>query len=59
VRRLRELWRRLEVRGDDDLAVVLNRTSRKLEVQPELARKVVGATLAHTTIPDDFAVLEA
>ena len=59
VRRLRDLWRRLEVRGDDDLAVVLNRTSRKLEVQPDLARKVVGATLAQTTIPDDFAALEA
>jgi pilus assembly protein CpaE len=59
VRRLRELWRRLEVRGDDDLTVVLNRTSRKLEVQPDLARKVVGGALAQTTIPDDFAALEA
>jgi pilus assembly protein CpaE len=59
VRRLRELWRRLEVRGDDDLAVVLNRASRKLEVQPDLARKVVGGTLAQTTIPDDFAAFEA
>jgi pilus assembly protein CpaE len=59
VRRLRELWRRLEVRGDEDLSVVLNRTSRKLEVQPDLARKVVGGSLAQTTIPDDFAALEA
>ena len=58
MRRLRELWRRLEVRGDEDLAVVLNRTSRKLEVQPDLARKVVGGTLAQTTIPDDFAAFE-
>jgi pilus assembly protein CpaE len=59
VRRLRELWRRLEVRAGDDLAVVLNRTSRKLEVQPELVRKVVGGALAQTTIPEDFAAFEA
>jgi pilus assembly protein CpaE len=58
VRRLRDLWRRLEVRSDEDLHVVLNKTSRKLEIQPELARKVVGGTLAQTTIPDDFAALE-
>jgi pilus assembly protein CpaE len=58
VRRLRDLWRRLEVRSDEDLHVVLNRTSRKLEIQPDLARKVVGGTLAQTTIPDDFLALE-
>ena len=58
VRRLRDLWRRLEVRDDDDVAVVLNRASRKLEIQPDLARKVVGATLAQTTIPDDFGAFE-
>ena len=43
VRRLRDLWRRLQVREDEDLRVVLNRTSRKLEIQPDLARKVVGS----------------
>ena len=59
VKRLRDLWRRLQVREDDDVHVVLNRTSRKLEIQPDLARKVVGGALAQTTIPDDFAALEA
>jgi pilus assembly protein CpaE len=58
VRRLRDLWRRLEVRDDEDVRVVLNRASRKLEIQPDLARKVVGATLAQTTIPDDFGAYE-
>jgi pilus assembly protein CpaE len=58
VRRLRDLWRRLEVRDDEDVRVVLNRSSRKLEIQPDLARKVVGATLAQTTIPDDFGAFE-
>ena len=59
VRRLRDLWRRLQVRDDDELRVVLNRTSRKLEVQPDLARKVIGPALAQTTIPDDFSAFEA
>jgi len=58
VRRLRDLWRRLEVREDEDVHVVLNRASRKLEIQPDLARKVVGPTLAQTTIPEDFSAFE-
>jgi pilus assembly protein CpaE len=58
VRRLRDLWRRLEVRDDEDVRVVLNRASRKLEIQPDLARKVVGPTLAQSTIPDDFGAFE-
>ena len=47
------------MREDEDVHVVLNRTSRKLEIQPDLARKVVGAPLAQTTIPDEFAAFEA
>jgi pilus assembly protein CpaE len=59
VKRLRDLWRRLQVREDEDVTVVLNRTSRKLEIQPDLARKVVSSSVAATTIPDDFGALEA
>jgi pilus assembly protein CpaE len=60
VRRLRELWRRLQVRDDDqETLVLLNQASRKREVQPDLARKVVGGRLAETTIPADFAAFEA
>lgn len=58
VKRTKDLWRRLQVREDDDAVVVLNRTSRKLEVQPDLARKVVGGRLAEQTIPANFAALE-
>lgn len=58
VRRLRELWKRVQVREDDDMVVVLNRTSRKLEIQPDLARKVVAGRLAQTTIPADFGAFE-
>ena len=60
VKRLLELWKRLQVREDDeDVLVVLNRASRKLEVQPDLARKVVAGKLARTTIPADFPAFEA
>ena len=60
VRRMRDLWRRLQVRDDDqDTLVLLNQASRKREVQPDLARKVVGGRLAQTTIPADFPAFEA
>jgi pilus assembly protein CpaE len=60
VKRLLELWKRLQVReDDDDVLVVLNRASRKLEVQPDLARKVIAGRLARTTIPADFSAFEA
>jgi pilus assembly protein CpaE len=59
VRRMRELWKRLGVREDEDVKVLLNRSSRRREVQPDLARKVVGDTMVETTIPADFNALEA
>jgi pilus assembly protein CpaE len=59
VRRLRDLWKRLGVREDDDVKVVLNQASRRREIQPDLARKVVGENMVQTTIPADFGALEA
>ena len=59
VRRVRELWKRIGVREDEDVKVLLNRASRRREIQPDLARKVVGETMVQTTIPADFNALEA
>ena len=59
VRRMRDLWKRLGVREDEDVKIVLNRTSRRREIQPDLARKVVGDTMVSTTIPADFNAFEA
>lgn len=52
------LWDRLQV-NPAEVAVLLNRTSRRLEVQPDLARRVVPAPVLETTIPADFFSLEA
>ena len=58
-RRLTDVYKRLQVRErDEDVVVVLNRASRKVEIQPDLARKVVRGTFARTTIPADFSALE-
>ena len=59
VRRMRDLWKRLSVREDEDVRIVLNRASRRREIQPDLARKVVGDSMAQTTIPADFNAFEA
>jgi pilus assembly protein CpaE len=59
VRRMRDMWKRLGVREEVDVRIVLNRASRRREIQPDLARKVVGETMVQTTIPADFNALES
>jgi pilus assembly protein CpaE len=57
-KRLVRLWGRLQVRKDDDLMLVMNRTSKQNEVQPDLAQRVVGVPLARTALPAAFRSLE-
>lgn len=56
--RLVGLWERLQVRSEGT-RLVLNRTHRDAEVQPDLARAVSTIPLAETTIPAGFRELEA
>jgi len=58
-KRLIKLWGRLQVRKDDDLMLVMNRTSKQNEVQPDLAQRVVGVPLARSTLPAAFRSLES
>ena len=58
VTRLCSLWDRLKI-APAEVAVLLNRTSRKLEVQPDLARRVVPVPMLETNVPADFFSLEA
>lgn len=56
--RLTKLWGRLRVRKESDLMLVINQHSRNFNYQPDLARRVVGAPVAHTVIPASFKELE-
>ncbi len=58
VSRLCSLWDRLKVEPPE-VAVLLNRTSRRLEVPPDLARRVVPVPVLQTTVPADFFSLES
>ncbi len=58
VRRIKALLSSVQAREGEDAVVLLNRTSRRLEVQPDVARRVVGGVVAQTTIPADFSAFE-
>jgi pilus assembly protein CpaE len=58
VSRLCSQWERLKVEPPE-VAVLLNRTSRRLEVPPDLARRVVPVPVLQTTVPADFFALES
>lgn len=55
--RLLRLWERLGVTGPDT-RLLLNRASRKVEVQPALAEKIVGLPMTKASVPADFAAFE-
>ncbi|MPZ86783.1 MAG: AAA family ATPase [Nitriliruptorales bacterium] len=56
--RLIALWERLQIRKDG-IGVVVNRASKDSEVQADLVRRVVDATVLKAAIPADFRALEA
>ncbi len=57
-RRLVQLWETLQLRKEEDVRLVLNRSSRKSEIQPELARKLVRAPMLTASLPAAFAAFE-
>ncbi|MEO5876368.1 MAG: AAA family ATPase [Streptosporangiaceae bacterium] len=57
-KRLVNLWRRLQIRKDEDVTVLLNRHDKRHEIQPELARKMLGVKLLTSTVPAGFRALE-
>ncbi|MEW2352513.1 AAA family ATPase [Spirillospora sp. NPDC029432] len=57
-KRMAQLWRRLDVRKPDELSVVITRQSRKDEIQPDFAARVLGMAPAKTTIPPADRALE-
>jgi pilus assembly protein CpaE len=54
--RLLRLWERLQI--DTPANIVLNRTSREHEIQPDFARRVLQAPMLDTTLPAGFFNVE-
>ncbi len=57
-KRQMQLWERLQAAKPDDVIVVLNRSSRSSDVQPDTAKRVVGSKMATTVLPADFKALQ-
>ncbi|MEV0668220.1 AAA family ATPase [Actinomadura luteofluorescens] len=57
-RRLAQMYARLAIRKEDEVSVLLTRQDRRNEIQPELARKMVGSPLRGVTVPSVFRALE-
>jgi pilus assembly protein CpaE len=57
-RRSVESWRRLNIRGSEHVHLVLNRTSRRAEVQADLAEQIVSLHIVGQ-IPASFFKLES
>ncbi|MBO2463769.1 AAA family ATPase [Actinomadura violacea] len=58
VRRLTDMWSRLAIRKKDEVSVLLAKHGRRNEIQPELARRMVGSPLRKVTVPACFRALE-
>jgi pilus assembly protein CpaE len=58
-RRVARMWDRLELRREGDLSLLLNRVSRHVEVQPELAARLARLPVEDVVIPSSFRALEA
>ncbi|QVQ53766.1 AAA family ATPase [Spiractinospora alimapuensis] len=56
--RLTTLWERLHVRQKKDVSALMVRQHRRNEIQPDLARKLLGTTLLRTAVPANFRAYE-
>ena len=56
--RLIAMWERLQVRDPKNVTSLLVRHSRKNEIQPEFARKLLRAPMLRTVIPAAYRALE-
>jgi len=58
-RRMHRLWERLNLRGEEDGVVLVNRSSRGSEVQPELVQRMLKLPKPPLKLPANFRALEA
>ncbi|MEU8801492.1 AAA family ATPase [Spirillospora sp. NPDC048819] len=57
-RRLARMFARLAIRKEEDMSVLLTRQDKRNEIQPDLARKMVGSPLRGVAVPAVFRALE-
>ncbi|MBW8484950.1 AAA family ATPase [Actinomadura parmotrematis] len=57
-RRLTQMFSRLGIRKEEDVSVLLTKHDRRNEIQPDLARRMVGSPLLGVTVPAAFRALE-
>lgn len=53
------MWDRLQLRREGDVTVLLNRISRNVEVQPDLAAKLAKLPISDIAIPASYRAFEA
>ncbi|RNL83484.1 AAA family ATPase [Halostreptopolyspora alba] len=57
--RIIAMWERLQIRESTNVTGLLMRHSRKNEIQPDFARKLLGITMLRTTVPAAYRAVEA
>ena len=56
--RLMGMWERLQVRSHQDVYTLVNRHSRKNEIQPDFLRHLLGTRVLRTPVPASYRGLE-
>ncbi|MFL1428644.1 MULTISPECIES: AAA family ATPase [unclassified Nocardiopsis] len=56
--RLMGMWERLQVRAQQDVYTLVNRHSRKNEIQPDFLRHLLGTRVLRTPVPASYRGLE-
>ncbi|MEY9210688.1 AAA family ATPase [Thermobifida halotolerans] len=56
--RLIAMWGRLQIRDTKNVTALLTRHSRRNEIQPDFARKLLGTEMLRTTVPAAYRALE-
>lgn len=57
-KRLAKMWSRLQIRKEDEVKIALLKHSRRNEIQPDFATKIIGIPILSSTIPADFRAME-
>ncbi|RCV57953.1 AAA family ATPase [Marinitenerispora sediminis] len=56
--RLIAMWNRLQIRASENVTTLLMRHSRRNEIQPDFARKLLGGSMLRTPVPAAYRALE-